>query len=194
MVTFKCVELLVKAGANVNTVNPMGVSVLQQVVWQPHSSCKDVMEKMGAKYIPEDHSHQKCMEILLRAGVGTKTHRQNVIDAFMSAIEYNYHGCMKVLIRAGADVNRVYPDGFTPLGKAAFLCDFTAVEILLRAGARVNGDDRSAKTPLMNAVSLDHKKCLQMATKRQTVITEENHSHEKCVNLLVNAGADVKQV
>ena len=88
---FKCVELLVKAGANVNTVNPMGVSVLQQVVWQPHSSCKDVMEKMGAKYIPEDHSHQKCMEILLRTGVGTKAHRQNVIDAFMSAIEYNYH-------------------------------------------------------------------------------------------------------
>ena len=50
--------------------------------------------------------------------------------------------CMKVLIRAGADVNRLYPDGFTPLGKAAFLCDFTAVEILLRSGARVNGDDR----------------------------------------------------
>ena len=114
-----------------------------------------------------------------------KSYRQDLVETLMSAIDYNHHGCIKVLIKAGADVYRLYPSGFTPLRKAAMLCDFNSVEILLRAGANVNGDRKCSHTPLMDAVKLSHEKCLEMAKTREVIFREDNHSHDRCVDTLL---------
>ena len=103
----------------------------------------------------------------------------------IAAVENGYHTCIEQLLNAGAGVKEMYPDGFTALNKAAYICDFYSVNLLIQAGADVNiRSSYDSFTLLMSAVITGDENCLKIAEELETPFVEENHSHTKCVEML----------
>jgi ankyrin repeat protein len=111
-----------------------------------------------------------------------------------------------ILGQSRARVNAPNPEGFTPLGLAAFFGHLDALKVLLENGADVNATSpsRFANTALDAAVAGDHPdivKALLAARGTPNVRSEANytplhkaaaHGNLEIVRMLVEAGADPK--
>jgi ankyrin repeat protein len=111
-----------------------------------------------------------------------------------------------ILGQSRTRVNAPNPEGFTPLGLAAFFGHLDALKVLLENGADVNATSpsRFANTALDAAVAGDHPdvvKALLAAHGNPNVRSEANftplhkaaaHGNLEIVRMLVEAGADPK--
>ena len=96
---------------------------------------------------------------------------------------------MKLLLDGGADVNRPHPDSDTiPLVRSAYFRAFKSVDVLIKAGADVNILDKDGDSALINAVSTPDDIEFDYVPDDDG---SENDNREKCVKLLLQAGADV---
>ena len=77
-----CVELLIDAGADVNTNN-----IKTALIWAA------------------ERGRDKCVKILIEAGADINIQNKNGETALMSAAHKGYDKIVKMLIEAGADVN-----------------------------------------------------------------------------------------
>ena len=105
---YKCVELLIKAGADVNTRTKEGLTALMSAVWNDHSQCQEKMTNVGLVYDCEGHSHEKCVDMLIKEGADVNSRHQNGSSAVLASVENNYYECVRFLIKTGADVNELY--------------------------------------------------------------------------------------
>lgn len=80
---------------------------------------------------------------------------------------------VEVLLAKGADINKLAPNGFTPLMSAAYAGHFDLVQAILQHGADPNATDKDGASALFWA-------CVR--------------GHEPVTNLLIAAGADVNAV
>ena len=80
------------------------------------------------------------------------------LDIFEAAAAGRFDRIKQLLMLDAKAVNSCAPDGFTPLGLAAFFGHKEAVELLLRHGADVNAVSRNATgyTALTGAVAAGH--------------------------------------
>ena len=125
MGNLQCVDILIKAGADVNSKAQGGHTALNVAVWR---------------------NNVESVNKLLCAGADVNSVNLYGRTALFHAARHGYHDCVKSLIEAGADVNIVDHSGETPLIATANGCiqsisstdRITCIQLILRAGAHVN--------------------------------------------------------
>ena len=112
-----CVELLTKAGADVNIVEHNGASLLHLAAKSDSSNCAELLVQAGADVNAFDNNgfmpliyacisgQENCTQTLIRAGADVNVVSTNT-TALLVVIMHNNHGCVAALVQAGADVNK----------------------------------------------------------------------------------------
>ena len=141
----KCVELLIKAGADVNEKDNAGKTALTPAARNGHHKSLKLLLKAGAKPDPEFvllmaalHGRDTCLEVLIKAGedLNLRNKFYNMNSALMLATIERHYNCLEVLIKAGAKLNLKNKDGKSALMLA--FKDDKCVNLLIDAGADVN--------------------------------------------------------
>ena len=120
----RCVDNLIQAGVDVNTVDSKGKTPLLLGVT---NACN------------------QCMNLLMESAPNVNTVDKNGNTPLLLKGCNSYHECVNLLIESGADVNITDTNMNTPLMYAAP----NYVETLLRAGADVNATNTFGVTALM---------------------------------------------
>ena len=191
-IKYDIIEILLEAGASVNSKNSGGKTALIQAVYS-HELAEEpervksvnilivagadvnvVSKKCGytALMYVSHYGYHKCLDLLLKLGADVNL-RNNYGLTALSAAQLHWHpDGLKMLIEAGADVNVTDNNGDTALHMASIWPGNKHIDLLLKAGAEVNAMDEGGRTPLMVASS---------------------YSRENSIDLLLKAGADVNK-
>ena len=170
----KCIELLLKAGADVNgegRENMRGITALSiacrngldeeveyllkagaDVNMVPHNGITALMEasRKDNADIPITH-YIRSLEVLIQAGadVNMTTHGP---AALLIASHNRFDEGVELLIKAGADLNtQCHLRALTPFIMAAKKCNTICAELLIEAGTNVNLQNPDGSTALMFA-------------------------------------------
>ena len=120
------------------------------------------------------YGHPECVDMLIKAGADVNKALSGHPSVLMYASEYNGNAsCVKLLLEAGADVNYKSRDGKTALMRAACYGHIEVVQHLINVGADVNASNNDGYTAL-----------------RYSIVSP---SGWKCVDMLIEAGADVNE-
>ena len=123
----KCVDLLIKAGADVNMKVRDGLTPLIQVFTNDDDDCLDVLVQAGADV---NHASQNGTSPLsVAAFVGSRK-------------------CLETLLIAGADVNIVKKERATPLVRASVGGNVNISKCLLKADYLINKSTRRLENAL----------------------------------------------
>jgi len=123
----KCVEFILKFGANVNARD---------------NNQRTALHEASA------YNNYKCMKVLLKFGANIDaTDELNKTGLYYASV--NYHSeCLKILLKQGADTEIADNNGHTPLHVAAAYKNLTCLTILLESGADTNAKNNDGRTPL----------------------------------------------
>ena len=198
----KCVDLLLKAGANVNIPVKDKSTALMEAATYDYLECVKLLLTAGADvnfttsewsaiHLASANANHRCVDALLSAGADVKNTTRPILAvalgyttkdcrlAFERAMvkyipeNHSRSTCVKLLIQARADVNITGNRGFTPLINAALNDHDDCIDLLIKAGACVNQAAIYCVTPVMGAAIRWTPNCLQK---------------------LISAGADVNAV
>ena len=204
----KCVELLLNAGADVNVLTSgeyMHVTALHAAVTCIHISMgPDVNRSDENEMVPiETRLEQvrregvyRCIELLLNAGADVNALTggpPGQFTALVCAVDRAHITHVKLLLMAGAEVNKegydsCHDKGVTALCSAARIGFDETIKVLIQAGADVNKVPKNGITPLMDSI---HVNAFDYIEYDDDPFTEETYKHRKCMELLLEAGADV---
>ena len=179
----KCLELLIREGADVNAVGPFCNSSLQEAINNDHFECFELLLRAGAdvngskigKPVLIEAARkglEQYVNLLISAGAGVNVRNKFGNTALIAAVKSGNENCVKRLIHAGADVNGS-ASGITPLHIVLDESDVLNVKLLIESGAEVNKADYFGMTSLMYAVR------------------NEGADEHGFVDLLLETGADV---
>ena len=117
----KCVNILMRAGADVNAVTPFGTTALIAAAWWGFAKCMKSLLKGGTDVNATDHdgvtalmmasrgAHLECMNRLLDAGAdvnATDNNGNNALSVHKKLVyDFSYPKCIKRLLRAGIHIN-----------------------------------------------------------------------------------------
>lgn len=133
------VDILIKAGADVDALDRWGCTPLHAAVWNVQSVIAKNLVRNGANVLLKNDD---CQETAL----------------YHAAMRGFDPDCVTFLIENGADVNCVNNFGRTPLHTAAKHGHMRVAEILIEHGAKVNAADMRGVTPLDCAVTFGAEK------------------------------------
>ena len=189
----KYVDLLIKAGVNVN---------------QPNESGKTPLMRAASYGLPD------TLNMLLTAGADVNTRDKSNISALDFAALHSYSESVETLVKAGADVNNIDTLGDTSLlGAVRYYDDeksekehhshLETVKILINAGVNMNIQNNRGKTALLYVVRRGHVKSMEylLAAGADVNISDNDgvtalieasrYGHYECLDILLKAGADV---
>ena len=112
-----CVNLLLKAGVDVNTTDVHGNTAIGHAV-----------------YFGEDH----LIDILVKAGAKVNNSGDNGITPLFLAAQAGHNQCLEKLLYTGAHVNAKTVNGFTPLMQAILSGHTQCTDTLITTGADAN--------------------------------------------------------
>ena len=127
------------------------------------------------------YGHEECVDLLLKAGADVNTGDRHYYTAAIYASQKGHDKCVKLLLKAGADVNA---HNNSALFYAVSKGYYKALDVLINAGADVNGENWRHRTALIEAVSY---------YRSDTSSSSPPRHYRNCVELLLQAGADVNQ-
>ena len=181
----ECVNLLIRAGADINKHGKTGSTALIAAAENGHEECVNFLIRVGAdvnkkgKYgatgliLAAKNGHDGCVNTLIKAGANVNTGIGYGSSALTVAARYDHVKCVNLLIKGGASVNASDENDFTALHCATKYKHPNCVRKLVHAGADVNAKSKKGKIALFFAIQNDNF---------------------PCVNSLLDAGADVNTV
>ena len=181
-----CAKVLLEKGAAVNLSNKEGDTPLIIAAEKGHVELINTLHDAGAdvnsinNYCCEAlwdatlNGHPKCAKILIEAGADVKG--SDGVEPIMAAAFNGEPESMEALVKVGADVNTL----ITCIVNVKFNTTFTSIpdkyyKYIERIGLNVTGvnpDDKGLTSPLIDAARF---------------------GNDKCVDLLIKAGADVNK-
>ena len=105
----ECVEMLIKAGANVNAQTDDGISALMKA---------------------SENGYGECVKLLLEAAADVNAACKKGFTSLIYSVMNGHEACVKCLIAAGGDVNA--------LVRAAEISNIVIIKRLLKANCRIN--------------------------------------------------------
>ena len=202
----KCVNILIKAGADVNAKNIYGKTALMSVADNGYVNYINILIEAGANvnaestsgttalicsakqlmYAAAEDGFLKCMKTLLKAGADPDRGKNEIgWTALFFAARMGSINCLKTLLEAGADVNSQSTDGTTALMIASHFGKHEFVGVLLAAGAGVNAADKDFCNALYHLAALPfsfyehHLKCTKGLLKAGIHINRIHKSEDK---------------
>ena len=179
----RCVHDILQAGADVNKsgadVNCLGTDVSQM----------DVRHQAALIYALQcEHDNEKCVQLLVNAAADVNKQDVEGQTSLFHALQSNFIGSyLQILLTAGTDVNHTDLRNQTPL--LIILqeenCHDSHVQLLLKAGADVNFVDTSG----YNSIHSTHSTVWDYTP----IMLAGIHGYHRCVDLLLEAGADVNK-
>ena len=121
----KSVEVLLKAGADVNATEMYNVTALMCAAWRGDTEIAETLITAGAdvnastdyKYtallFAINKGSNRCAGVLMRAGAAVNAADSNGNTALLWALATNNFKCVQYVLRAGADVNAANTDGYS---------------------------------------------------------------------------------
>ena len=172
-------DLLLEAGANVNAVTNNKDTALTLAASRGHAEC---LEKLICAGSEVNHKSENGKTSLLIAAENCdrevtlrKLHR-HIPDEEADHLEHEYFDrCVEILAQNGADVNIADADGKTPLWLAAKDGSIRGIKALLNYGADITVKDAPSGDPIL------------------LIAAQNSDDLDECVELLIAAGADVKE-
>ncbi len=120
----------------------------------------------------------KIIKLLLNAGVDNVDEVNGWGDTALSkAVGNDNSEMVELLLNAGADINKEDKIGCTVLHDAASNLYFDMAKLLINNNATLDKQDQYGYTPLINTIT--------------TIITDDELSRMKIINLLIHSGANV---
>ena len=98
---YKSIELLLDAGADVNSKTTNGYFPLEAAVMVDHGDC----ESEADVYVTEHHNHVKSVDLLIKAGADVNLIDEHDQTPLTFAVQKEHVQCVNKFIKAGADVN-----------------------------------------------------------------------------------------
>ena len=184
-----CVNVLVKAGADVN-YSYGGLTVLMAAAIQGHVNSVRALIKAGADVNKKSNNiitnHTDTVERVLKGS----PNREQEMDttSLVLAARCVKSKCVEALIEGGADVNLTDEDGCTALlaassSKENLMDIYTCMKLLIDAKADVNAPDNNGNTALLFTVNK-----IQYQSEGDPGYAHEN---KRLFDLLLQSGAKV---
>lgn len=170
------VKLLIRMGADVNTVNKHGKTPLFFATEMDKMETVKLLIKEGANvnnidtmgYTPflltVDLNNIELFKILLNLGANVNISTKHANTSLHTASALSNTEMVNLLIQEGVDVNAVISRR-TPLHGAAQENNVEMAELLINLGANVNLTDRNGKTPLQLAIKNKNNEIVTMLEK-----------------------------
>jgi hypothetical protein len=144
------VQLLLKAGASVNTANGDGMTPLMLAAQHDRTAVLSMLvqerqnldskDKHGntAILLAAKSGHLMAVRVLADAGADLHCRDENGLNALSWAAMHGHTSIVKTLVRSGADVNLQHSKKYTALYYAAQMDRLETVNVLLELGADTN--------------------------------------------------------
>ena len=173
------VKLLLESGADPNAADSTGEAPLQAAARYGHQECVEMLVKAGARidHCPDPKlteysesalcsavrkGHQQVADFLLNAGASANASTSALrFPLIKAAVRGNTAMCRR-LVEAGANINQQDNFGSAALHYAVRSESLETVRELLEMGADVDAVDRDGKTPVLEAISPSHAKCVPL--------------------------------
>ena len=163
----KCVDKLIRAGADVNTSDGW-YNPLMEASRFGHVECVRLLIEAGADInllftFMSTLGMVQGVKTLIQVGVDVnETDDETGATALIEAAGIGSKECVQALLEAGADINRTDNDGRVALMHAAVRnFDQDCILALLGAGADVNKTDTRGSTALMYAAGMGNQEIVQ---------------------------------
>ena len=180
----KVVNVLIKAGADVNAKNNTNYTPLMAAVSQKNNaSIVSSLLSAGADVTAKNKSLQtpflfavhfqddlEVIQLLLKSGADINAIDSKDYTALMSTVVNNKIDFMNLLLGAGADPNYKDSKGRTALTHAAYEGNNKILHALIKAGADVNSRNNKGETVLMDLVGCDQNICSNSRVIFRTLI------------------------
>ncbi len=173
----KIVQVLIRAGANVNATGEDRTTALYAAARNGHVDSVRLLLEGGAdvdkagkdRFTPvmraASAGHVECLQLLLSHGANpSPKHSALIPTALAMAAQQGHFHCVTALLEAGAEVNQEW-DKKTALTVAVVAEEHACVEALLNCGANVNHVTRSGRTALTVALRRGDLQSTQLLLK-----------------------------
>ena len=176
------VELLIRAGANVNDPGAKGMTPLMHAAMHDGAEAVTMLLAAGADVSAKD-----------KAGWTALLHATRSKRGYVKPVER--------LIAAGADVNAAHNYGGTPLSSAAYNGHVEVARLLIKWGADVHAKDQAGWTPLICASINGHRQLVELLIEAGAQVPAKDrlgrtalsyacdNGHSETADLLIAAGA-----
>ena len=172
--SYKGVEMLIKAGADVNLKAKDGTTALFYPVKKNIEKYQQLVKEVGDSYREDDHDPAKCISVLIVAGADVNVPDDQGNTALFHAAKAGLEDCVKHLINAGANVNHPTNNQETPLSIAVNKGHSHVIDLLMTAGSDVNSVDSHGNTPLMEAAGSGKVQLIRRLLKAGAYINRTN--------------------
>ncbi|UKZ80411.1 hypothetical protein TrVFT333_008170 [Trichoderma virens FT-333] len=195
------VDLLLRRGADVNTVDTYGQTPLFVAASMNSWAVQQLLDNgadinavnyrgMTPLFIAASYENFDSLRLLVERGADVNIRGAGEIPPLCAAAAFGRTDAVKLLVERGAYVNAKSQssDGMTPIMIAALLGKTGIVKLLVERGADVNARDNNGFTPLLCAARGGQPAIIQTLIDHSAEINRRNSAGDSALSIAVRCG------
>lgn len=199
-------EILIQAGANIDTVDHQNRSALYIACMQGNLSFIKCLLKYGASsnskarssesllHIAGKYNHPDVIKYLVAEGADIDATTSRRITPLMTACIAGSADAVEQILKAGANIGVASRQDLTPMHLACEHDNVAIIQHLIKAGADLNAEDREGKTPLVVACQRGNIKqvefLLQLHADTRGLLNACDSTNQEMVSLILKSFKD----